>query len=94
MSLEEMKRLLRSRDPSKISRIMDAQSWWFKLVSTLMSTVALCAALFLLAESQDEEPSNLALRVTVYGIVAVCTLATWAWVWRRAKVAEGSSKRP
>jgi hypothetical protein len=88
--------MFRSGDPSKINRIWESQSWRFKWVSGLILITALCTALFFLVESQvdDGVPSDMALRVTIWGIVGTWTLVTWAWVWRRAKGAEGKRKHP
>jgi hypothetical protein len=96
MSSEEMARVFRSGDPSKINRIWESQSSRFKWVSGLILITALFTALIFLVESQvdDGVPSDMALRVTIWGIVGTWTLVTWAWVWRRAKGAEGKRNHP
>jgi 4-amino-4-deoxy-L-arabinose transferase-like glycosyltransferase len=96
MSSDEMERMFRSGDPDKISRIWASQSWRFRWVSGVILIAILFPALFFLFASQgdDGEPSGLVLRVTIWGIAGAWTLVTWAWLWRRAKVAEGSRNRP
>ena len=88
--------MFRSGDQSKINRIWESQSWRFKWVSGLILTAVLLPALFFLFASQveDGEPSRVALYVTIWGIVGAWTLGTWAWLWRRAKVAEDNRTRP